>query len=58
MRGVKTDRSAKVIIKGHAFMPNLRRGHCELGAEARHRHFRVTVAFDELATAIRPAGQV
>jgi transposase-like protein len=33
MRGLKQDRSAKVIIAGHAFIQNLRRGHDELGAE-------------------------
>lgn len=26
MRGLKTDRTASVIIAGHAFMQNLRRG--------------------------------
>jgi transposase-like protein len=32
MRGLKTDPTAKVVIRGHAFMQNLRRGHHELGA--------------------------
>jgi transposase-like protein len=49
MRGLKTDRTARVLIRGHAFMQNLRRGHYELGADARHRHLRVAAAFDELA---------
>jgi len=31
MRGLKTDRSASVVIRGHAFIQNLRRGHYELG---------------------------
>jgi transposase-like protein len=31
MRGLKRDRSARVIIRGHAFMQNIRRGHYELG---------------------------
>jgi len=31
MRGLQTDRTASVIIEGHAFMQNLRRGHYELG---------------------------
>ena len=35
MRGLKTDPTARVIIRGHAFMQNLRRGHYELGVEAR-----------------------
>jgi IS6 family transposase len=50
MRGLKTDRTARVVICGHAFMQNLRRGHYELGAEARH-HLRAA-AFDELAATI------
>ena len=52
MRGVKTDRTASVIIRGHAFMQNIQRGHYELGAEVRHVHLRVAAAFDELATCI------
>ena len=52
MRGLKTMRSARTIINGHAFIQNLRRGHYELGAEARHSRLRVTAAFDELARTI------
>ena len=52
MRGVKTDRTASVIIRGHAFVQNLRRGHYELGTDARHDQLRVAAAFDELATTI------
>jgi transposase-like protein len=33
MRGLKRDRSAKVIIAGHAFVQNVRRGYYELVAE-------------------------
>jgi transposase, IS6 family len=33
MRGLKQDRSARVIIAGHAFVQNLRRGHYELAVE-------------------------
>ena len=51
MRGLKRDRTARVIIRGHALMQNLRRGHYELGVEARH-HRRVATAFTELARAI------
>ena len=51
MRGLKTDRTAQVIIQGHAFMQNLRRGHYELGVEARPG-CRVVAAFDELARVI------
>ena len=52
MRGLKTDRSASVVIRGHAFVQNLRRGHYELGVEAGSRHFRAAAAFDELAVVI------
>jgi transposase, IS6 family len=52
MRGLKTDRTARVIIRGHAFMQNLRRGHYQLGVDARNRHLRVAAAFNELAEAI------
>jgi len=52
MRGLKTDRTASVVIRGHAFIPNLRRGHYDLGTEARTRCLRTAAAFDELAEAI------
>jgi transposase, IS6 family len=51
MRGCKQDRSAKVIIAGHAFVQNLRRGHYEPAVEAPQNR-GVTVAFDELALVI------
>ena len=47
MRGLKRDCSAEVVIAGHGFMQNLRRGHYELGTYARP-HLRVAAAFDEL----------
>jgi transposase-like protein len=34
MLGLRTDRTAQVIIAGHAFMQNLRRGHYEFGLDA------------------------
>ena len=52
MRGLKTDRTASVIIRGHAFIQNLRRGHYELGADTRHDQLRVAAAFDQLAASI------
>jgi transposase-like protein len=51
MRGLKTDRTASVVIRGHAFVQNLRRGHYELGVEVAPV-FRLTTAFDELQLAI------
>jgi transposase-like protein len=51
MRGLKQDRSARVLIAGHAFVQNVRRGHYELAAEAPVKR-RLAVAFAELAWAI------
>jgi transposase-like protein len=51
MRGLKQDRSARVVIAGHAFVQNLRRGHYELAVEGPTNR-RVAVAFDELVLAI------
>ena len=52
MRGLRTDRTASTVIRGHAFVQNVRRGHYELGVEARHHRLRVAAAFDELSAAI------
>ena len=41
-----------MVINGHAFIQNLRRGHYELGIEARHQRLRLAAAFAELAEAI------
>jgi transposase-like protein len=51
MRGLKQDRSARIVIAGHALVQNLRRGHYELAVEAPVTR-RVAVAFDELALVI------
>jgi len=51
MRGLQTDRTAQVVVAGHAFVQNLRRGHYELGIGARSA-LRVAAAFTELAQAI------
>ena len=57
MRGLKQDRTASVIMRGHAFVQNLRsghyerRGHYELGVEARSG-LTVAAAFDERALLI------
>jgi transposase-like protein len=51
MRGLKQDRSARVIITGHAFIQNVRREHYELAVEAPANR-RVAVAFSELALVI------
>jgi transposase-like protein len=51
MRGFKQDRSARVVIAGHGFVQNLRRGHYELAVEEPVTQ-RVAVAFNELALAL------
>jgi transposase-like protein len=51
MRGLKQDRSARVVIAGHAFMQNIRRAHYEPAIEE-PATLRLAVAFDELALAI------
>jgi hypothetical protein len=51
MRGLRTDRTASVIVAGHAFMQNLRRGHYELGLDVPPAS-RVAASFTELARAI------
>lgn len=50
MCGLKQDRSAWVVIGGHALVHNLRRGHYELAAEEPPSR-RLMVAFDELPLA-------
>ena len=52
MHGLQTDHTATVVIRGHAFVQNLRRGHYELGVDAFSEQLRVAAAFDELAQAI------
>ena len=51
MRGLKRDHTARVIMRGHAFVQNLRRGHYELGVDARPLR-RLATAFNELAEVI------
>ena len=51
MRGLKRDRTTSVVIRGHAFIQNIRRGHYELGIAA-NQHLRITNAFGELAEVI------
>jgi transposase-like protein len=51
MRGLKQDRSARVVIAGHALVQNIRRGHYELAVEEPTNR-RLAVAFEELIVAI------
>ena len=52
MRGLKRDRTASVVIRGHAFVQNIRRGHYQLGPEA-HQTSRLQATFDELLPTMR-----
>jgi hypothetical protein len=52
MRGLKTDRTTKVIVAGHAFLQNIRRGHYELAIDERPAQ-RLIAASDELLLAFR-----
>jgi hypothetical protein len=51
MRGLKHDRSARVVIAGHALVQNIRRGHYELAVEEPTNR-RLAVAFEEMILAI------
>jgi hypothetical protein len=50
MRELRSDKTAQIVIAGHAFVQNLRRGHYELADTPPRR--RVAAAFAELAHAI------
>src|SRR5205823_14981105 len=51
MRGLKRDRTASVIVAGHAFIQNLRRGFYDLGTQVPSAA-RLADAFAELALVI------
>jgi IS6 family transposase len=51
MQGLEQDRTASVIIEGHAFIQNLQRGHYELGVDALPGT-AIAAAFDELALVV------
>jgi IS6 family transposase len=50
-RGLKRDRTASVVLRGRAFIQNLRRGHYELGVDALPG-LMLAAAFDELAQVV------
>jgi hypothetical protein len=54
MRGLNQDRSATVVLAGHALVQNLRRGHYELAVDGPTSR-RVAVAFDERLGDLIPA---
>ena len=49
--GLKTNRTASVVIRGHAFMQNFGRDHYEFAVDAAPLS-RLATAFDELRPAI------
>ncbi len=51
MRGLKRDHTARVVMRGHALMQNIRRGRYELGVDAR-AHRCIEIAFTEVARTI------
>jgi transposase, IS6 family len=51
MRGLKSHRTASVVIRGHALIQNLRRGHDEPAVDAEPL-FRLATAIDELTPTI------
>ena len=51
MRGLRTDTTAQIIITGHAFVQNIRRGHYEIAIDAPPA-LGVAATFTELAQAI------
>ena len=51
MRGLKRDRSLRVVAIGHAFVQSLRRGRYELATEVGRRD-RLAAAFTALAVAV------
>jgi len=51
MRGLKRRRSARTLAAGHAFIQNMRRGHCEIATDVPARH-RLRIAFHSLAATI------
>jgi transposase-like protein len=51
MRGLQTDRTAQVVVAGHTFVQNLRRGHYDIALDT-PTATRLAAAFAGLARAI------
>ena len=61
MRGLQTDRTASVVIRGHAVMQNLRREYYELGAgappdSASRPHSTNSQQWSEIRLPLAPSG--
>jgi hypothetical protein len=52
MRGLNTDRTAGVVVRGHGFIHHLRRHHYQLGTYAAAARLTVAAAFEERARAM------
>jgi transposase-like protein len=51
MRGLRSHRSARILAAGHAFVQNVRRGHCDIATDV-HGHHKLQKVFDDLALTI------
>jgi hypothetical protein len=51
MRGLKRHHTARIVVRGHALMQNIRRGHYELGVDVRPLR-RIEQVLTELARTI------
>ncbi len=51
MRGLKRQRSARILAAGHAFVQNVRRGHYDIATDVTGHH-RLRRTFDDLALTI------
>jgi transposase, IS6 family len=51
MRGLKRQRSARILAAGHAIVQNVRRGHYDIATDVTGHH-RLRRTFDDLALAI------
>lgn len=52
MRLLETDRTASVLIRGHAFVQNIRRDHCDFDHDTDHTT-RLEAAFNELCATLQ-----
>lgn len=52
MRGLKTDRTGSIVIRGHAFVQNLRRGNYQFDRNV-DPTTRLEAAFDELCSTLQ-----
>jgi IS6 family transposase len=51
IRGLKSHRSARILAAGHAFVQDVRRGHCDIATDV-HDHHKLRKVFDDPAPTI------